>query len=226
MVSLLDDAGEKLLTRRENASEVPNYYVRTRGEAGRAITTFPDPAPQFAGVRGELITYQRADGVQLSGTLYLPANYDAARNGPLPTLLWAYPAEFTDARVASQVVDETNRFVRPGGISHLFMLTQGYAVLDNPSMPIVGANGAEPNDTYVQQLSASAQAAVDELVRRGCRDRRCIARWRAFLWRVHDGEPAGAHRPLPRRHRALGRLQPHADAVRIPGRAAAVLASG
>ena len=68
--------------------------------------------------------------------------------------MWAYPAEFTDAAVAGQVVDTVNRFVRPGGISHLFLLTQGYAMLDNPTMPIVGANGAEPNDTYVQQLVA------------------------------------------------------------------------
>jgi len=37
-------------------------------------------------------------------------------------------------------------------------------------MPIVGEGTAEPNDTYVRQLSAGAQAAVDELVRRGVGD--------------------------------------------------------
>ena len=73
----------------------------------------------------------RADGVNLSGTLYLPAGYDKAKDGPLPMLMWAYPTEFTDASVAGQVVDKTrNRFVRPQGISHLFLLTQGYAVFD------------------------------------------------------------------------------------------------
>jgi dipeptidyl aminopeptidase/acylaminoacyl peptidase len=89
--------------------------------------------------------------------------------------MWAYPAEFTDAAVAGQVVDTDNRFVRPGGSSHLFLLTQGYAVLDDPSMPIVGAEGAEPNDTYIAQLSASAQAAVDAVVNMGVADRNRIA---------------------------------------------------
>jgi dipeptidyl aminopeptidase/acylaminoacyl peptidase len=90
-------------------------------------------------------------------------------------LLWAYPTEFTDAGVAGQVVDDANRFVRPGGASHLFLLTQGYAVLDNPTMPIVGENGVEPNDTYVEQLTASAEAAVNALVEMGVADRRCVA---------------------------------------------------
>lgn len=89
--------------------------------------------------------------------------------------MWAYPAEFTDAAVAGQVVDTANRFTRPGGISHLFLLTQGYAVLDDPSMPIVGVNGAEPNDTYIQQLTASAEAAVNAVVDMGVADRDRIA---------------------------------------------------
>lgn len=175
LVALLDEGGERLLTRRESEAEAPNYYIRARTGEASPITNFPDPAPQFAGVRKELITYQRADGVELSGTLYLPANYDPARDGPLPTLLWAYPTEYTDARVAGQVVDQANRFVRPGGSSHLFLLTQGYAIFDNPTMPIVGEGGAEPNDTYVQQLSAGAEAAVNALVARGVSDRRCVA---------------------------------------------------
>jgi dipeptidyl aminopeptidase/acylaminoacyl peptidase len=176
VVALLDDGGERLLTRRESRTEVPNFYLRRRaGGTPRRLTNFPDPAPQFAGVQRELISYRRADGVQLSGTLYLPAGYDRRRDGPLPLLMWAYPAEFTDAAVAGQVVDTVNRFVRPGGISHLFLLTQGYAILDNPTMPIVGANGAEPNDTYVQQLVASAQAAADAVVGMGVASRDRLA---------------------------------------------------
>src|SRR5690606_33129424 len=54
-------------------------------------------------------------------------------------------------------------------------LAKGYVVLNNPTMPIVGEGDAEPNDTYVQQLVASAQAAVDEVVRRGVADRGRIA---------------------------------------------------
>jgi dipeptidyl aminopeptidase/acylaminoacyl peptidase len=139
------------------------------------ITSFKDPAPQLAGVTQRLVTYKRSDGVDLSGTLYLPAGYDEKRDGPLPLLLWAYPTEFTDPKVAGQVVDTQNRFTRPGGSSHLFLLTQGYAILDNPTMPIVGAEGTEANDTYVEQLVSSAQAAVDAVVAMGVADRNRIA---------------------------------------------------
>lgn len=176
IVGLLAPDGSRLVTRRETRDAPPNLMIRSLdGAAPTALTNFPDPAPQLAGVTRQLITYTRADGVQLSGTLYLPAGYDAARDGPLPLVMWAYPAEFTDPSVAGQVVDTGNRFVRPGGSSHLFLLTQGYAVLDDPSMPIVGVDGAEPNDTYVEQLSASAQAAVDAVVAMGVADRDRIA---------------------------------------------------
>lgn len=174
--ALLDDAGKRILTRRESAKLAPNYVIETvGGGTPRQVTDLPDPAPVFAGVTKRTITYKRSDGLPLSGTLYTPAGYDAKRDGPLPTLLWAYPAEFTDPKVAGQTVDEGNRFVRPRGISHLFLLTQGYAVLDDPAMPIIGENGAEPNDTYVKQLQEDAQAAVDAVVATGVGDRSRMA---------------------------------------------------
>jgi dipeptidyl aminopeptidase/acylaminoacyl peptidase len=177
-VALLNEDGSKLLTRRESRDDPPNYFVRTVGDASapRALTQFTDPEPQFAGVTKQLVTYKRADGVNLSGTLYLPAGYDKARDGPLPMLMWAYPTEFTDASVAGQVVDRSKtRFTRPTGISHLFLLTQGYAIFDGFSAPIIGADGAEPNDTYVDQLVADASAAVDAVVAMGVADRDRIA---------------------------------------------------
>ena len=176
IVGILDNDARRLVTRRETRNDPPNLYVRNLdAQAPDALTQFPDPAPQLAGMSRQLITYTRADGVQLSGTLYLPAGYDKDRDGPLPLVMWAYPAEFTDAAVAGQVVDTANRFVRPGGSSHLFLLTQGYAVLDDPSMPIIGRDGAEPNDTYIEQLSASAEAAVNAVVELGVADRDRIA---------------------------------------------------
>ena len=176
VVAMLDDAGKRILTRRESARTAPNYVVRTvKGGGAKPVTAFPDPVPVFAGVTQRTITYKRPDGVPLSGTLYLPAGYDAKRDGPLPTLLWAYPAEYTDAKVAGQTVDQGNRFVRPRGISHLFLLTQGYAILDNPAMPIIGEGGAEANDTYVKQLKEDAEAAVDALAKLGVGDRTRMA---------------------------------------------------
>lgn len=175
VVGILDENGRKLVTYRESRTDPANLRVRDLDGGVTPLTAFPDPAPQLADVSRQLITYKRDDGVELSGTLYLPAGYDKDRDGPLPLLMWAYPAEFTDAAVAGQVVDTENRFVRPGGISHLFLLTQGYAILDNPTMPIVGKEGAEPNDTYIEQLSASAKAAVDAVVALGVADRDRIA---------------------------------------------------
>jgi dipeptidyl aminopeptidase/acylaminoacyl peptidase len=176
VVAIADDAGERLVTRRESRTEPPNLFLRPRGD-GTAVrlTDFPDPAPELAGVTRELVTYRRADGVDLSGTLFLPPGYVRGRDGPLPLLMWAYPTEFTDAAVAGQVVDQPNRFVRPGGSSPLFLLTQGYAIFDDPKMPIVGRDGAEPNDTYVEQLVASAEAAVEAVVGMGVAERGRIA---------------------------------------------------
>jgi dipeptidyl aminopeptidase/acylaminoacyl peptidase len=173
LVAMLDGTGSRILTRRETPSEAPNFWLRNLRArmAPLQLTTFADPAPQFAGITGELITYRRADGVQLSAKLYLPPGYDRTRDGALPFFLWAYPEEFKSKEAAAQVRGSSYRFVRPSGASHLFLLTQGYGVLDGPTMPIVGEGDAEPNDTYVQQLVSSAQAAVDEIVRRGVADR-------------------------------------------------------
>jgi dipeptidyl aminopeptidase/acylaminoacyl peptidase len=174
-VELLDAEGRRLLTRRESVDEPPNYFVRDlRSERLAQLTRFADPAPELAGLEPELIRYTRADGVELSARLYLPPGYDRSR-GPLPFLFWAYPTEFKSAAAAAQVSGSPYRFVRPSGSSHLFLLTQGYGILDDPAMPIVGEGSAEPNDTYVEQLVASAEAAVDKVVAMGVADRGRIA---------------------------------------------------
>lgn len=172
---LLDpDKGIVLITR-ETTSEPPNYYLYTLADSSaKQVTSFPHPAPQLANVQKELITYKRADGVDLTATLYTPAGYKSS-DGPLPMLMWAYPREFKSADAAGQVSDSPYRFVRVSSGSPLMWLVHGYAVLDNPAMPIVGEGEAEPNDTYVEQLVASAQAAVDEVVKRGVADRDKIA---------------------------------------------------
>jgi dipeptidyl aminopeptidase/acylaminoacyl peptidase len=174
-VDLIDDGGTQLLQRRETVDDPPNYFVRDLASGKlRQLTRFPHPTPQLAGIHKELIRYPRADGVQLTATLYTPVGWKPA-DGPLPMLMWAYPQEFKSADAAGQVQDSPYRFARAGAGSPLVWLTLGYAVLDDPSMPIVGEGSQEPNDTYVQQLVASAQAAVDEVVRRGVADRRRIA---------------------------------------------------
>jgi dipeptidyl aminopeptidase/acylaminoacyl peptidase len=136
--------------------------------AYRQLTEFKDPTPQLRGIKKQLVKYKRADGVDLSFTLYLPPNYKEGTR--LPTLVWAYPQEFTDSSTAGQVAGSTNRFTQIGGISHLFFLLQGYAVMDNTTMPIVG-DPETVNDTFIKQVVDSAQAAIDKGVEMGVVDR-------------------------------------------------------
>ena len=167
VVAMLDDAGSRIVTRRESRAEPPNYFVRdVRRGTLRPLTTFKDPAPQLTGIQKRLITYTRADGVPLSGTLHLPPGYTPGTR--LPVVLWAYPTEFASAAAAGQVAAAPNRFNLIRGPSHLFFVTQGYAVLDDPKMPIVGGDTA--NNHYVEQLVASARAAVQAVVDLGVAD--------------------------------------------------------
>ncbi len=179
-VLLLDGAARQIVTSRESPQEPPNFQVRTADRKGRygapmALTRFAHPTPELRDIKKEQIRYRRSDGVELTATLYLPANYDPARDGRLPFLLWAYPQEFKSASAASQVTDSPHRFNAVSYWGPLAFLAMGYGVLDDPAMPIVGEGDAEPNDTYVPQLTASAQAAVDAIVDRGVADRDRIA---------------------------------------------------
>jgi len=173
VMALLDPDAGRVLTQRESAAEPPNYFLRDLKKSGAAqltrLTSFADPAPEFAGVARQLITYQRGDGVLLSATLYLPPGYDKSK-GALPFLFWAYPREFQSSQAASQVTGSPYRFTRPSGASPLFLLLAGYGVLDGPSMPIVAMGGKEPNDSYVEQLVADAEAAVEKVVALGVAD--------------------------------------------------------
>ncbi|HET7696095.1 MAG TPA: prolyl oligopeptidase family serine peptidase [Vicinamibacterales bacterium] len=172
VVALLDASAAKAIVRRESASERPDYYVvDIASKQASRLTNLPDPAPFFSTVKAELLTYTRPDGVKLSGTLYLPPGYDRARDGKLPFFLWAYPQEFMSEDAASQVAGSPYQFRRPSRADHLLLLAAGYGVLDNPTMPIVGKNGVEPNDGYVPQLVASAKAAIDKLEELGVGDR-------------------------------------------------------
>jgi dipeptidyl aminopeptidase/acylaminoacyl peptidase len=170
VVGVLSDDGSTILTRHESRTDAPNVYVRDlKSGARRALTSYPDPAPQLKGIQKQLVTYKRNDGVELSATIITPPGWTPEK-GPLPTLLWAYPREFTDPNTAGQVTGSADRYTLIGGASHFLFLTEGYAIIDDPTMPIVGP-GETANDTYIQQLVASAQAAVDRAVALGVTDR-------------------------------------------------------
>jgi len=169
VVAPLSDDARTILTRYETPTDPPNYYLRDlQTNSKTVVTAFKDPQPQLRAAAHQFITYQRKDGVKLAGTLYLPPGYKPGER--LPLIMWAYPREFGDPDSASQVTGSPNRFTIVSGYSHLFLLLSGYAILDNPTMPIVGP-GETANDHYVEQLVASAEAAIDKVVEMGIADR-------------------------------------------------------
>jgi dipeptidyl aminopeptidase/acylaminoacyl peptidase len=161
VVNLLDPKKGTFVTSRESNTENPNYYLRTAGSAKVSqLTSFAHPYPQIKNVKKEVLKYKRSDGVELTANLYLPQGYKK-EDGPLPGLVWAYPREFKSADAAGQVTGSPHTFTRLSWGGPIYWVTRGYAVLDNASMPIVGEGDKEPNDTYIEQLVASAQAVVD-----------------------------------------------------------------
>ncbi|HMI47464.1 MAG TPA: prolyl oligopeptidase family serine peptidase [Gemmatimonadaceae bacterium] len=175
VLQVVDPDATRIITQRESPTDPPNIFVRDlRNKSVTQVTKVGDPAPYFANVKSELITYTRPDGVKLSATLYLPPGYDKSK-GRLPFFFWAYPREFQSADAASQLAGSPYQFKRPGRQNYLMLLMHGYGVLDGPTMPIVGVSGKEPNDSYIEQLVASAQAAVDKIVDMGIADRDRVA---------------------------------------------------
>jgi dipeptidyl aminopeptidase/acylaminoacyl peptidase len=172
-IQIVNQEGPVILVSRESEDTPPNFYLRDLSDDSlNALTDFEHPYPGLKEARKELIKYERADGVQLTATLHTPPGYDP-NDGPVPTVLWAYPREYKSADAAGQVKDSPHRFARMTVHSPLYLLALGYAVLDGPTMPIIGEGEAQANDTYVEQLVASATAAVDAVVDRGvaARDR-------------------------------------------------------
>ncbi len=178
VVSVLDANNLKLITRKESQTDVPNYFIKNLKLkiADQQITNFENPYPGLVGVTKEKVKYKRADGVDLTGDLYLPKDYDKTKNGPLPLLIWAYPREYNSAADAAQVRGSKDRFTTISWGSPIFYVTQGFAVLDNAEMPIVAANAeAKPNDTFIEQLKLNAEAAIKSMSDMGVADPKRVA---------------------------------------------------
>jgi len=164
-----------ILSRYETPKDPPNYFLVDLKSGRRTkLTDFEDPAPRVTRIRKELVKYNRRDGVALSGTLYLPPDYKSGTR--LPLVVWAYPLEYSDADTAGQVRGSTQTFTRLTGPSPLFFAIEGYAVLNDATMPVVG-DPETVNNTYIEQISDSARAALEKLDAMGVIDpkRVCIA---------------------------------------------------
>jgi dipeptidyl aminopeptidase/acylaminoacyl peptidase len=176
-----NDTG-RLLTWYQSVSDTPNAFVRTLGakpgtsnsaapgepgyaSSSVALTHLADPTPQVREIKKRLVRYKRADGIELSFTLYTPPGYrEGAR---LPTILNAYPLDYADASKAGQTSGSQATFTRLR--QYRLLLLAGYAIIDSAAFPIVG-DPRKAYDTYTEQLVANAKAAVDEAVRLGVTD--------------------------------------------------------
>jgi dipeptidyl aminopeptidase/acylaminoacyl peptidase len=168
----------RLLTWYQSPEDTPNALVRTigasttavAGEPGYAstsvaLTHLTDPVPQVRDIKKRLVKYQRADGIELSFTLYTPPGYKEGTR--LPTILNAYPLDYADASKAGQTTGSQATFTRLR--QYRLLLLSGYAIIDSAAFPIVG-DPRKAYDTYTEQLVANAKAAVDEAVRLGVTD--------------------------------------------------------
>jgi dipeptidyl aminopeptidase/acylaminoacyl peptidase len=161
------------IVRSESPTDVPNYFLQNAaGGAPMRLTSFEDPAPQLTGMSKQLLKYRRSDGVPLSGTLYLPKDHKPGTR--LPLLVWAYPLEYSDPGTAGQVRSSPHQFTFFRGTTPLFFVTQGYAVLMDATMPVVG-DPETMNNTFVEQIVGAAKAAIDTLDVMGVVDPKRVA---------------------------------------------------
>ncbi|MBN8884520.1 MAG: S9 family peptidase [Rudaea sp.] len=173
----------QFMTWHESITDPPNAFMRTLGEKsanaaeGEAafastaapVTHVPDPTPELRKIKKQLVKYKRADGVDLSFTLYTPPDYKEGTK--LPAVLYAYPLDYADSKQAGQVSGSQQTFTRLP--PYRLLLLAGYAVIDNAAFPVVG-DPKTAYDTYLEQLVADAKAAVDKAVELGVVDRERI----------------------------------------------------
>jgi len=160
IIDLQDAKKGILLTRIESNNQFPNYYFRNiKTEDLTQITNFKNPFESLQNVHKEVIKYEREDGLELSGTLYLPTDYEEGKNYPM--IMWAYPREYKNKNTAGQVSTSSHEFIYPYYGSPVFWVTRGYVVLDDAAFPIVGEGDEEPNNTFIEQLVANGKAAID-----------------------------------------------------------------
>lgn len=165
-----------ILVRIESAHSFPNYYFRELDNNKLTqLTFFKNPFESIQNARKDVIKYNRNDGLELSGTLYFPIDYDTIKREKMPMIIWAYPTEFKDKTSAGQSTQNKNEFTYPYYGSMIYWITRGYFVLDDASFPIVGEGDTEPNDSFRNQLVANAKAAIDAVDSLGYIDRNKVA---------------------------------------------------
>lgn len=145
----------------QNNSKLVTNYSYMFKQQNNFIMKNPSNYSHIRGYTEKLLQYNRADGIQLSANIYLPAGYTS---GPRPIIIIAYPREFLNAKHVGQVRNSSNTFNYIRGLSWLYFLANGYIIVEDCDMPIIKTDGSEPNDTFIPQLKLNAQAIIDYLV--------------------------------------------------------------
>lgn len=169
LLSIKDIKKGEVIVQLQSKNEFPNYFLRNIKKKGNLtrITYFINPFESIKDVYKKVIKYNRKDGVELSGTLYLPIGYDTVKKEKLPLLIWAYPVEYKDKSSAGQSNQNSNEFTYPNYGSFVYWVTKGYVVLDDASFPIIGEGTTEPNDNFIEQLVSNAEAAINAVDKMG-----------------------------------------------------------
>ena len=166
--TLLDTKRNQVLVQRESTRMPPNHFVwNPEDKFERPVTRVSNPYLLLDEMQHRILRYRRSDNLQLTANLYLPAGYDPDRDGPLPTLIWAYPKSYNDPSNASQTTFSPYEFYEARWYRPAIWVTQGYAVVDSPPMPIIARDNASPNDDFIRQIKLSANALVSRLLRLG-----------------------------------------------------------
>ena len=193
VTTLLDENGNRFITRWETPTDPPNYFIRSASVAGekKAITNFPDPAPQIRNIKKELVKYKRPDGVDPE-LHAVPASELRGRYAP------AYVHLGLSLRVRRCRNSRTS--VRLGQALHLCVRTPRAAArrirgarqrgdahrwrFENRERPLHRPNRDGREGRHRQGRGD------------GCDGSQSRSRGRAQLRRVHDRQSAGEHRPL------------------------------
>ena len=130
----------------------------TRTKAPKSISSFQGP---------EILNYTRSDGVDLTAKLYLPEGYVPGEN--VPVILWAYPKEYTSKSKAGLSSVRLGRFENKLNRTELLPVLNGYAVLTDVAMPVLG-DDETGNDRFVEEIQMNAEAVIEELKRREISD--------------------------------------------------------
>ena len=179
IIAVKDPSTRTFITSRESFEQPKNFYLcNFKKRSRKAITDFADPYPSLKGVTRQLMTYKREDGVELKSFVWLPAGYNAKRDGKLPVLLWAYPRSYRTAEAAAYPrASQYSHLSLPNtAASMLFWLTQGYCVMESMAMPLIPIDGKKKaNDTFIKQLTMNADAAIKALDKAGYGDPNRVA---------------------------------------------------